>query len=144
MVIGSKDFKGLNRSMAIWLVIAVAFISLVDSPEGLENALQHKYRIDVNWSVAANKPAGVISTESIGTFSDSARRKSAYFDEDYIIIWLSSLRFRPALAKIAGDASTVKYRSFYGLGNISPRHLLLSMYRDFVNLNIQQYGCSIH
>lgn len=143
-VIDIRNISGLNRSIAIWLAIALAFISLVNSPEGFENALQYQYESDVNWSAGASESAGTIPNKGIGMLSDNAPRKHAYFDEDYNITWLSPLRFRPALAKIASDASTVKYRSFYGLGNISPRHLLLSRYRDFVNLNIQQYGRSIH
>lgn len=143
-VIDIRSLSGSNRSIAIWLAITLAFVSFINSPEEFENALQYRYQSDANWSADASEPAGAIYNEDIGTLSDNARRKLIYFDEDYDIVWLSPLRFRLALAKIASDASTVKYRSFYSRGNISPRHILLSRYRDFVDLNIQQYGRSIH
>jgi len=135
----------LNKLFAILLIVTVGLVAVLDSPEHLENALSTGQTIGADRLV----PSGINSAKALfdddeQTLARAKDYKARFFNEDYVLIWLNSSRFRFALTGTNIDEATNKYRSFYGLGNLSPRYLLLTRYRDFVKLCSQQYSRFIH
>ncbi|HCG98749.1 MAG: hypothetical protein A2074_05400 [Candidatus Aquicultor primus] len=131
--------------VAILLIVVIGLVASVDMPEGFETAQQSKHRVLIDRPQTAilfawrDSPAGENSV-----FANAKKRKKTYYDEDFIIFSLGSSPPGPSLIQRINDVSASKYRSFYSLGTLSRRHLLLTKYRDFVDLNTQQYGRSLH
>ncbi len=143
MTIGQKN-KFYNL-VAILLIIVIGLVSSIDLPEGFETALQSEHRALTDHSRSSTSFAqqDALARED-SVFANAKKRKKTYFDEDFIIFSLGSSRPGPSLVQRIIDASASKYRSFYSLGTLSWRHLLLTKYRDFVDLCTQQYGRSLH
>ncbi|MBS3909954.1 MAG: hypothetical protein KGZ93_10110 [Actinobacteria bacterium] len=143
MTIGQKNkFYSLVASV---LAVVIGLVASVDLPEGFENALQSKQRVVVDrpqGSILFGRQDALARADSV--FIGAIKRKKAFYDEDFIIFSLGVSRPGPSLIQRINDASAGKYRSFYSRGTLSRRHLVLTKYRDFVDLNTQQYGRSLH
>lgn len=139
------DFrKNLSRLTAILLIAAIGLISSLDSPEALENVLRNRYSFSSDQTAIIGSSASALLKDNGKNFANAKDHKPNHFDEDYTIAWTTSSRPRLDSVGIKNDISTIKFKSFYGLGNLSPRYRLLAEYRDFIDLHNQQYGRSIH
>lgn len=147
-MISIRDFLRVghrpSQVIGILLVVVIALITSLDSPEGYEQALESSLASKISLECPDSHSAALEGITEKEALKRAGKRKPKYFDEDYILSWLDPVNFRQAQSGISIDLSNAKYKAFYSRGNLRPRHLLIAKNRDYVNLNIQQYGRSIH
>ncbi|HEY3373515.1 MAG TPA: hypothetical protein VGK02_00425 [Candidatus Aquicultor sp.] len=138
--------KSIVILLAVMLSMTMGLLEVLDHPEDLERAVQSHHLFEIDGTVIMPEMINLANLGNRGLMtSDSRKAKSDYFDEDYVINWLPSARLRFAILKDRlTDTSSIKYKAYFSLGHLVPRHILLTLYREYIDLFNQQYGRSIH